>query len=410
VSALYFPAGPPPKPDPSKPGTHALVVGVGDYAHLPDDDGTDAPPAGARAELFGLKKLNSAARGAFRVAEWLVRNAAELNPPLVSLRLLLSPTAAEKAGTPALAALNQPVPTRAAFADAVEAWRAAAHARADNATFFYFAGHGLLRKVGDHVLLLNDFGADKQFLGGAVSTAHLLDGMRAMASWANPAGNQLYLFDACKVRPDLFSKYEDSMPGFLWERELVKDETRQLAVLYSTQPGRLAYGDPNGNSLFCDALIECLDSAAVVPPKKTRSRNPYPCTVTARSLLDTIGAVVARRAAAHGHVQEVDGVPRGNFVIRTFTHPPKVPVHVELNPSRARHRVGLRMRLKDRPDVAEFVVAPLVLENPHVGDVEVGYYDYVAEDPTRPPGFTSDGGIVQVSPPQVDLVLDCPPC
>src|SRR5262245_10801586 len=102
-------------PRAERPGLHALVVGVSEYGYLlSGDDPREAP-----AHHFGLRKLTSAARAAFRVYRWLVDRANHLAVPLASSRLLLSPSAAEQ---PELSDWA-PAANLSNFETAASAWR-----------------------------------------------------------------------------------------------------------------------------------------------------------------------------------------------------------------------------------------------------------------------------------------------
>ncbi|HET6478699.1 MAG TPA: hypothetical protein VFG35_01480 [Actinoplanes sp.] len=65
--------------------THALVIGVSAYDHLPS----------VGAGPFGLSQLGSTAIGAYRFAVWLRDHYRNPDAPLATIRLLLSPSAAE---------------------------------------------------------------------------------------------------------------------------------------------------------------------------------------------------------------------------------------------------------------------------------------------------------------------------
>ena len=97
--------------------------------------------------------------------------------PLTSCRLLLSPSPPEIASEPALADLADAA-TVENLNDAAYAWRADAASDRDNVTLFYFAGHGVQRLHGEHVLLLQDFGKPNTcLLRSAFDSTNLIQGM-----------------------------------------------------------------------------------------------------------------------------------------------------------------------------------------------------------------------------------------
>src|SRR5262245_13192882 len=78
----------------SKRGLHALIIGVSAYPHLP----TSPPPEpGERRGPpdFGLRPLASASLAAFELYRWLIRQKDELDAPLATCWLLLSPSEEE---------------------------------------------------------------------------------------------------------------------------------------------------------------------------------------------------------------------------------------------------------------------------------------------------------------------------
>src|SRR5579864_3225933 len=128
--------------------THALVIGVGDYPHLPG--GSQAQIAPAR-QSYGLQSLDSPAWSAVEFAAWLTAHLQNRRAPLGTVDLLVS----APPGAPAqLQGFD--VPTMAGITTAFNAWEARCHKRADNVAVFYFCGHGFQREV--MMLLPADFG------------------------------------------------------------------------------------------------------------------------------------------------------------------------------------------------------------------------------------------------------------
>src|SRR5687768_1898662 len=74
----------------NKPGVYALIVGVSEYPFLGDGKS-------AVEETFGLEQLISSAGTAARFFDWLRRHFKYGDMQLVWCKLLLSPTASEKA-------------------------------------------------------------------------------------------------------------------------------------------------------------------------------------------------------------------------------------------------------------------------------------------------------------------------
>ena len=70
-------------------GIHALIAGVSHYTHLPDGGG---PPA---KKDWGLPQLTATALTGYKIYRWLIDHRDVLPKPLATVRLLLSPSAAE---------------------------------------------------------------------------------------------------------------------------------------------------------------------------------------------------------------------------------------------------------------------------------------------------------------------------
>src|SRR4051812_29591684 len=122
-------------------GFHALVIGVSEYQFLPVNNHSMGPPT------YGLSSLEGPAASAFRIAQALESLADNLFPPLLTLRLLLSPCSHELntvAGLRYSLERSEPATTQN-MVRALLAWRADVERAGDrlSKTLFYFAGHGL---------------------------------------------------------------------------------------------------------------------------------------------------------------------------------------------------------------------------------------------------------------------------
>ena len=76
--------------DIGRPATHALVIGTSWYDNLPEDPLLTGP--------LGLSQLDCAAMAAYSIASWLKAEYHNLEAPLATIRLLLSPSPSEIAG------------------------------------------------------------------------------------------------------------------------------------------------------------------------------------------------------------------------------------------------------------------------------------------------------------------------
>lgn len=244
---------------PSTPGLHALVIGVSHYRHLPGGSG----PAAAMAGLDGLTQLPTSARTAADMAAWLIaqQEAGTLEVPLQSVRLLLSPSAAEQ-GLPAV-----DLATYENIREEANAWRKDARRHRDGMTLFFYSGHGVGGTLDDPILLPEDFAdpAVPELLDRVISHGDLSWGMSPPR---NPletiARQQVYFWDSCRNRPRAFQQADWSSLPTIWEDDFVPGgDDRLLAVLMATPPGQLAFaGRPGERTLFGQALLECLEGAA----------------------------------------------------------------------------------------------------------------------------------------------------
>jgi hypothetical protein len=132
---------------PSQPQTHALIIDVGEYLHLPGGPKHAVSPA---VPDFGLNQLTSTVVSVAYFADWLQTKLRNPTAPLGSINLLLSPkeytpndSAAERLGQPA----GTIVPVDLATSDLIRAafgnWFLKLNNHSDNIGLFLFADHGL---------------------------------------------------------------------------------------------------------------------------------------------------------------------------------------------------------------------------------------------------------------------------
>lgn len=371
------------------PQTHVLIVGVSDYVNLSAAPSTD---------LFQLRKLNSAALSGYRFSQWLSEYGKTLDPPLAdSVRLLLSATPDEIEKEPALKTYVPGSECRATLANvtaALDAWRNAARVRPDDATLFYFAGHGLQRQDSsgaDQVLLLEDFGAvNSKLFRDALEFSSIKDGMvPSIGETGQPsiARKQLYFLDACRARPkELFD-----LSGFRatehWDPERFPSENRTVAVYYATLPGKLASGIEKEQSVFNRALIRCLSGdAAEFDQWERRWR------ISTSSLFGGIARALDDLNDELGSDQHGDSNITGYHTIRWLLEPPTVQISIELAPEEAASlaalalfdRTGTPVPLGDRAGAPVFTLPPPLEPHPYPKKVPGGEYRLrLTVDPER---------------------------
>jgi Caspase domain len=310
-----------------KPGIHALIVGVSDYPHL----------LGGSARLatqhMGMKQLSSAALTAFKVYRWLMDK--PLSLPLASVRLLLSPSQKELDIEKELEGIVKQVDraTLNNFLTAAREWQEDAVTDPNNITLFYFAGHGVQRTSGDHVLLLEDFGDG---IGGtlrnSVNTQNLVGGMAASATNNNMARAQLYFLDACRVAPTVFKEFEWMNTADVWDVKRATFDNRAAVIFRASLPGDKAYALVGKQTVFSKALLDCLEGGA--GKLDNESGKWY---VSTNSLHGALQYYINETTEGQEAEQEykADGVGGHQVVIRYLENAPPVELIVPVEPPEA---------------------------------------------------------------------------
>jgi len=370
------------------PGFHALIIGISAYPHL-------SQPTPPEPPTLGLRQLSSPAITAYRIANWLITRRAYLPVPLTTCRVMLLPSAVElAAGGEPLAALRDECARTQVLVEAA-AWRADASRNADSMTLFYFAGHGVQRNQRDHVMLLAGFGRGiGPLLEDAIDTTNLLAGMAPTTARPKMARTQMYFIDACRVRPKVFARYEDSPSGKLWDVEVDIVDDRTAPLFHTAVPGAKAYAVKGKQTVFSQALLECLTGGAGREVEPRADGTP-PYGVTINSLRESLPYHLDRINREHGtraRFEVQGGGYGGQRVIHWLDSPPLVDVTLELHPSEAHHHAGVRVvALNDNPDNRpSWDLAP-VIPHPYCGSLPMGIY--LASARIEPPAPYVDNGL-----------------
>jgi hypothetical protein len=238
------------------PATHAIVIGVGHYKHLPGGAGKKFSNPG------GMGQLKSPPESARAIARWLVEEYSHPDKPLASLSLLISDKAGSKftyRANGAETTVQVPPAEMADVKPAIKAWRGSGQADPGHLLLFYFCGHGIARGP-DLALLLSDFGADEDApLDGALDFRRFRQNMDECA-----AREQCYFVDACRIGSELLIKND----GYAGDPVIhsvgavnVSGRLRQAPVFYATLAGGSAYAKPGKPSLYTQALLEAIGGA-----------------------------------------------------------------------------------------------------------------------------------------------------
>lgn len=301
-----------------EPGTHALVIGVGQYPHL---IGGDAPAA----KTDGLRQLSSPPVSARAVADWLLRDYEFPDKPLASLSLLVSePDPAPFKDRDGVA---HEVPTAgiAGIAAAVKEWKRRGDGSPDNRLIFYFCGHGI-SEGNDMALLAREFSLDDDNpLANALDFRQLVNGLRRCA-----AEQQIFFVDACRASSDVLISQTQAAGGvFAGQVPLLGGgrPRREAVTYYATLAGEPSHAQRHSESYFTGALLRALRGAGSDDPDGQ-------WWVNTSRLHEAVHHFMGERILA-GLVPGVQ-TPAVNampvFAIHQLTAPPVVPVYVTCTP------------------------------------------------------------------------------
>jgi Caspase domain len=313
------------------PATHALVIGVGAYAHLSGGVGR------LSNQHDGMGQLTSPPLSARAFASWLMTEFKHPDKPLGTVALLLS----EAVPAPFVAPnepekrFDVPAANSANVRSAAEHLFRRGNEHASNLLIFYFCGHGIATGT-DTALLLSDYGAnDLNALDGAIDFRRLRLGMgRCKAS------EQCYFVDACRASTDTLIEAlghagQVVIGGGLREPGL---PPRRAPVLYATMNGFKAFAIPGRPTIFTDALLQALrDLAADDEHGDWR--------VSTSRIQAAVEHVSERQALGVGKQQVPTGDDVANIHINFLARTPTALVYVKSEPADAIDEASLSYKL-----------------------------------------------------------------
>ncbi len=345
------------------PGVHALLVGVSQYAHLPD---VQNPPNDAS---WGLTSLASPALSASLLANWL-QKATDLARPLKTLRLLLAPSTLED--VPTISSSDR-IPNRANFAADALSWHADCCDSKNSIALFYYAGHGFTRGRGENNLLLTltdlfDPGAPR--LENVALATNLFYGMAPQSAADTVARQQFFFFDCCRTYPDAIKYFNDSNVKDIFNVDIVEGvgDDREYARLYSVPDNISAFASEGQTTYFAKLLLDALQYAGSNRPNREGWKVDGKAI---RSRLET------RYKRLTGLDLEITSV--GSPVLRNLTVPPTVDIEVRLNPTT--RATGRRVGLQNGTSFSQGIE---IQTGQHEIKVAPGQYELKV----RPPGGT----------------------
>jgi len=290
-----------------RPGTHALVCGVGKY-----------PLAEASPPTRGLGVIAEepiAVPTAERVHSWLVEHADQLAAPLATCRVLLS---GNDDGNERQRA------TLEGFLRAASAWRDDASADRRGMTFCYLVAQGVTRNQSDEVLLLEDFG-DRVggLLRNAIDVASLTRGM-APSRWApDIARTQLFFVDVVRLQRSS-DWFLGSQATSVFDAPLGETLDDRVAMTFHGSPPVPPVKSALETTPFSDAVLACLEGRAgeYLPDGQWVVTTTRLARVLQDVLMEQYGGYVRPDV-------RVTGITSTAVVARPDA-PPRVPVQVSL--------------------------------------------------------------------------------
>lgn len=238
-----------------KPGSglHALIIGVGGYAHLKDGTGTQIDDP---LRYGDLGQLTSPPRSALAFANWLQKSKHDhWKAPLATIDVLISSAPSDP--DPGGSGVTFKDATIDGIQIAFDAWRKRCGSDADNVAVFYFCGHGLQSE--EQILLASDFGRYSNNFKGAFAFDSTRQGFLQC-----PPKTQCFFIDACR---EVTVGVVENLGGATAEPLIIPQayESRRCEhdlTLQSSAPFESAFAPPDDVSYFTAALMDALKGGA----------------------------------------------------------------------------------------------------------------------------------------------------
>ncbi|MGH8108563.1 MAG: caspase family protein [Arenimonas sp.] len=313
--------------------THALVIGVGHYLHLPGGSGKKKFP-----QPEGMAQLKSPPASARQFARWLVEEYQSPDRPLASVRLLVSEktkSAFEFSKKNKVTSKSVGAADIASVEKAIRDWHKLGEENPDHLLLFYFCGHGISNGT-DLALLTSDFGSEEN---GPLNCA--LDFRRFHSAMEEcNARRQCYFIDACRVGSTLLDKNQGyaGKPIFNWTGAKPNPGGRMRAgpIFYSTIAGEPAYARPGKASVFTEALLQSLAGAGA-------GDEDGPWTIKTTNLQAALHFLMLEASRELGISEQQ--IPNGDHMQQMTINTvklPSVPVIVRVQPEQAHEEATLR--------------------------------------------------------------------
>ncbi|MCB1129727.1 MAG: caspase family protein [Verrucomicrobiae bacterium] len=264
------------------PATHALIIGVNEYPHLPDGAHADA------TILNTLKQLTSPVPSASLFANWFLDERAKLAVPFGSARVLLSGGRFERSDGSVIAV---DTPSFANIKKHFNEWINSCNEHKNGVALLYFCGHGFIGE--SSYILPEDVGSDS-----STPWENCIDLNSTHKGMARcRAETQCFFIDACQdlARGALLTSGPFGRTLLAPERGFTP--VRDAPIYHSAAVGQRATSQKNLPSDFTVGLIECLTRYGA---SANHGRNPH--KVTTGSLRMALGEYLDRRGQSQAPV------------------------------------------------------------------------------------------------------------
>ncbi len=286
----------------NRTGTHALILGASVY--LP----------GAK-QRFNFEDLDCPVLSALRMAKWLVESyRSASHAPLVSLRLLLSPSGLEQSliADPDLEGVERCTGRNVELA--LDEWLEDLDRVDGNVAVLYGAGHGLRYRGDGPVLLLEDCWKPRGLRNALdFPKSNLgLDGLRLRAS---------FLFaDCCQQIDEVVERIDGPQPIYAAFDPAQPQRRLSWGLYRAAAGGTKSYGLRGSTTHFVEALIEGLNGRSATSEDSERWE------VTTDSLKATLPGLVQERLPGQrargasegerpGHFHSLEAAPKANLSV-----------------------------------------------------------------------------------------------
>lgn len=375
-----------------KPGLHALIIGVSVYDFLGKVATKPTDPTMLTISN-SLPQLEGPAQAARDLADFLIARKDRLTKPLSTLRFLAAPSQAEAAaGSTAFQGVM--APTSDNIEAAIKDWQKDAARSNDEATLFFFSGHGTQVSKVDSIILPQDFLGGTTVFDKTTKVMDIWNGMAVSKTVPAIAQNQFYFIDACRDDQDLYRTLDTSdvrKPLFI---DPLGVDKRNAPIFFAAGPGQQTKVQPGTkpSTRFGARLLSCLSDGG----GGIKQNGQWVVTVNAlQTALNLLSDYENLGFTERVDSFEFDKSTNGRQVILSLDKTPSVPCTLRFEASdgaRKGHSIVMQPPLSDKKTI------PPELADPHKTDIPAGYYTFSAD----PAGlFQTDG--VDIRPPLIDI-------